>query len=140
MSVGVEALVLDDEPEQGRTILVARARESLSRNVGYDIAARVGYLLSRVVIPPFVLSRIGLSAYSLWSAVFLLISYIGMTSCGFWWVSVKYVAEFVVSNNTRKANEILSTAMLTIVSMSAVLFVMLVLALPRVILWLQVPL
>jgi O-antigen/teichoic acid export membrane protein len=139
MSTGVEALVLDRESQDGRDSQAARARELISRNVGFEIAAKVGYFVSRVFIPPFVLSRIGLSAYSLWSAVFLLITYIGMTTCGFWLVSVKYVAEYVVHDDTRKANEILSTGMLTIASMCAVLFGLLVLALPRVILWLQVP-
>jgi O-antigen/teichoic acid export membrane protein len=139
MGLGVEALVLDDEPDRGRHFLVARARESLSRNVGFDMAARVGYLVSRVFIPPFVLSRIGLSAYSLWSAVFLLISYMGMTTFGFSWVYVKYVAEYVVHDDTRKANELLSTGLVTIAPMCAAMFVLLLLGLPRVILWLQVP-
>src|ERR1700683_1630995 len=108
MSTGVEALVLDEESQAGRDSLAARARESIGRNGGFEIAAKGGYFISRVFIPPFVLSRIGLSAYSLWSAVFLLITYIGMTTCGFWLVSVKYVAEYVVHDETRKANEILS--------------------------------
>jgi O-antigen/teichoic acid export membrane protein len=139
MSTGVEALVLDEESQAGRDSLAARARESIGRNVGFEIAAKVGYFISRVFIPPFVLSRIGLSAYSLWSAVFLLITYIGMTTCGFWLVSVKYVAEYVVHDETRKANEILSTGLLTIAPMCAVLFGLIFLAMPRVILWLQVP-
>ena len=43
----------------------ATVREALSRNVGVDVAARVGYLLSRFFIPPFVVAHIGMETYDL---------------------------------------------------------------------------
>ena len=66
--------------ESGRT-----ARTALVRNVGVDMTARVGYLVTRVFIPPFVLSRIGLEAYSLWAALFIVISYAGATTSRSFW-------------------------------------------------------
>ncbi len=137
MGIRAEALVRDDEPD--REFLVARARESLGRNVGFDMAARVGYLATRVCIPPFVLSRVGLAGYSLWSAVFLVVSYGGMATFGFSWVYVKYIAEYVAHDETSKANELLSTGLLTVAPICAAMFVMLLMGLPHVIQWLQVP-
>jgi O-antigen/teichoic acid export membrane protein len=139
MGIALETLDHDDDSVRGRRLHIARTRESLSRNVSFDIAARIGYLVSRVLIPPFVLSRVGLSAYSLWSAVFLLLSYMGMTTFGFSWVYVKYVAEYVVRDETRKANELLSTGLVTIAPICVAMFVLLWLGLPRVILWLRIP-
>src|ERR1700693_6373098 len=139
MGIAVEILAHDDDSARDRHFHIARTRESLSRNVSFDMVSRVGYLVSRVFIPPFVLSRIGLSAYSLCSAVFLLLSYVGMTTFGFSWVYVKYVAEYVVRDETRKANELLSTGLLTIAPICATMFVVLLLGLARVILWLRIP-
>ncbi len=45
----------------------ATVRDSLSRNVAVDIAARIGYLVSRFFIPPFVLAHVTLG--SLWTLV-----------------------------------------------------------------------
>ena len=38
-------------------------RDRLSRNVTVDVAARLGYLISRFFIPPFVLAHVSLAAY-----------------------------------------------------------------------------
>ena len=58
-------------PEQHATTV----KESLSRNVIVDVAARMGYLLTRFFIPPFVLAHVSLEAYGLWSAAFIVVSY-----------------------------------------------------------------
>jgi O-antigen/teichoic acid export membrane protein len=140
MPIGTGAQVLRTEPDAGTEPVGLRtSAESISRNVGFTMAARGGYLASRIFIPPFVLSRIGLPAYSLWSGVFLLLSYIGMTTCGFWMVSVKYVAEYVAHDAIPEANEILSTGFVTMALMSAALFLLVLVTLPYLILWLQVP-
>jgi len=117
----------------------ATVRDGLARNVGFDFAARVGYLVSRVFIPPFVLARIGISAYGLWSTVFILVSYVGMSTFGINAVYVKYVAEFSARGDYRKANSLLSTGLATSSTLCLAIFAAVMLAWPHLMLWLNVP-
>lgn len=125
------------EPRDGKH--ADAVRHALTRNVGPDIAARVGYLVSRVLIPPFVLARLGLEMYGLWSTAFILVSYLGISTFGISSVYVKYVAEYVARGETRKANSILSTGLVVTAVGCAALFGMLVLGWPQVQHWLNIP-
>jgi O-antigen/teichoic acid export membrane protein len=129
--------VLEDQPLEQEHSSVAR--DALTRNVGIDLIARAGYLLSRIFIPPFVLARLDLATYSLWSAVFLVVSYVGMTSFGFSSAYVRYVAEYAGRGETNRANSILSTG-LVLSSVVCMLFLgLLTLGMPQVVSWLNVP-
>jgi O-antigen/teichoic acid export membrane protein len=114
-------------------------RDALTRNVGPDVAARVGYLVSRVLIPPFVLARLGLETYGLWSTAFILVSYLGVGTFGISSVYVKYVAEYAARGETHKANSILSTGMVVSTVVSVALFAMLALGWAHVRAWLNIP-
>jgi O-antigen/teichoic acid export membrane protein len=117
----------------------ATVREALSRNVGIDVAARIGYLVSRFFIPPFVVARIGMEAYGLWATVFILVSYVGMSTLGVSNAYVKYIAQYMARGQAEKANSLLSTGVTATLTIAAVLFGLMVLCLPRVLVALQVP-
>jgi O-antigen/teichoic acid export membrane protein len=125
--------------KQGQEGHAATVREALSRNVGVDIAARVTYLVSRFFIPPFVVARIGLEAYGLWATVFILVSYVGMSTLGVSNAYVKYVAQYMARGEPEKANALLSTGVSATLTIASVLFGLVYLGLPRVILLLKVP-
>ena len=95
MSAALKQIAPEEQEPELRTGHVALVRQALTRNVGRDVAARAGYLLTRILIPPFVLTRIGLSAYSVWSAIFIVVSYVGVTTMGIAVVYVKYTAEYL---------------------------------------------
>ena len=117
----------------------ATVREALSRNVGVDVAARVGYLLSRFFIPPFVVAHIGMEAYGLWATVFILVSYVGMSTLGVSNAYVKYIAQYMSRGQPGKANALLSTGVTATLTIALVLFTLMALCLPRVIVLLKVP-
>lgn len=98
---------------------------TLSRNVLTAIGARVGYLASRFFIPPFVLARVGLEAYGLWSAAFVLVSYLGISTFGISNVYVKYVAGYVAAGDYRRANSLLSTGLIVTSCLCLFLFLLL---------------
>jgi O-antigen/teichoic acid export membrane protein len=84
-------------------------------------------------------ARIGLPEYGLWSAVFLIVSYVGISSIGFTSAYIKLVAEYVGRDDTRKANSILSTGMAICGLACGILFAALVLGMPQVLQWFSVP-
>jgi O-antigen/teichoic acid export membrane protein len=113
-------------------------RERLSRNVSVDIAARIGYLVSRFFIPPFVLAHISLAAYGLWSTAFILVSYLGISTLGISNVYVKFVAEYASKGLYDRANRLLSTGLMITVPVCLLLFCGLCWQWPFVANWLHI--
>ncbi len=116
----------------------ATVRDSLSRNVVIDVGARVGYLVSRFFIPPFVLAHISLAAYGLWATAFIIVSYVGISTLGISNVYIKYVAEFSARREFQKANHLLSTGLLITIPTCLTIFTLLWLGWPAVANWLKI--
>jgi len=139
MSAVSQPVAPEEQPLNAPTGHETVVREALTRNIGRDAAARVGYLLTRLLIPPFVLVRIGLAAYSVWSAIFILVSYVGVSTMGISAVYIKYTAEFTASGETDKANSLLSTGLFATGAVCALIFAAIALDLHHVLIWLRVP-
>ena len=86
-------------------------RDTLSSGVALGLAARAGYLLTRFLVPPFVLAHIGLEAYGLWATTFILVSYVGISTLGMSNVYIKYIAEYAARRDFGRANQLLSTGL-----------------------------
>jgi O-antigen/teichoic acid export membrane protein len=125
-------------PEEQTENHATTVRDSLSSNVAATTAARVGYLITRFFIPPFVLAHVSLEAYGLWSAAFIVVSYIGISTMGLSTVYVKYVAEFAAKRDFKKANELLSTGLCTSIPACLAVFGLLYWFWPHVVNWLHV--
>ncbi len=124
------------EPEQENH--ATTVKNSLSRNVAVDIAARVGYLVSRFFIPPFVLAHVTLEAYGLWSTAFIIVSYVGLSTMGISSVYIKFVAEYTAKREYHKANELISTGLCLTVPFCAIVFGIFYLLWPNVVQWLHI--
>uniref|UniRef100_E6QMG7 Uncharacterized protein n=1 Tax=mine drainage metagenome TaxID=410659 RepID=E6QMG7_9ZZZZ len=94
----------------------------LRHNVSITIVARLLYMVTRVGIPPFVLARIGLEAYGIWTTIFILVTYLGLTTLGISNVYIKYVAEFHARREYHRANSLLSTGLAITVPLCSVIF------------------
>jgi O-antigen/teichoic acid export membrane protein len=114
-------------------------RDRMLRNVSAEAAGRVFYLATRLFIPPFVLSRVGLEAYGLYGAVFVLVSYVGMSAIGFSNAYVTYVARFSASRRFDELNRLLSSGF-TLLSLSALAcFPAFAFSWPYIANWIRVP-
>lgn len=114
------------------------ARDTLSSGVALGIAARAGYLVTRFLVPPFVLAHIGLEAYGLWATAFILVSYVGISTLGMSNVYIKYVAEYSARREFHRANQLLSTGLTITVPVCAAIYAALYLSWPRLASWLHV--
>jgi O-antigen/teichoic acid export membrane protein len=94
-------------------------RPTLTTNIVATIAARVGYMVTRVAIPPFVLAHIGLEAYGLWTTAFILVGYLGLSTIGVSIVYIKSFAELEAKRDYDRANELLSTGLMLTVPLAA---------------------
>jgi O-antigen/teichoic acid export membrane protein len=92
------------------------------RNVATTIFARVVNMARGVCLIPFLLARIGLEAYGIWTTIFILVTYVGLTTMGISNVYIKYVAEFHARKQYDKANSLLSTGLAVTIPLCAVVF------------------
>jgi O-antigen/teichoic acid export membrane protein len=113
-------------------------KDSLSRNIMVDTVARVGYLVSRFFIPPFVLAHVTLEAYGLWSTAFIVVSYVGLSTMGISNVYIKFVAEYTARRQYKKANELLSTGLCLTIPFCLIVFTGFYFTWPRIVEWLHI--
>jgi len=108
-------------------------QHTLSRNVLVSILSNILYLATRLFIPPFILGYIPLAEYGLWSYCFVLISYFGMSVFGVTNVYVRYVAIYFANSDYRSINQLISTGLVAVTVLCALLLVPLWFILPYVI-------
>jgi len=97
-------------------------QSKVGKNVSVTVIARVGYMLTRVLIPPFVLAHIGLEAYGIWTTAFILVGYLGLSTLGVSNVYIKYVAEYHARREYQKVNELLSSGLMLTLPLCSALF------------------
>ncbi len=109
------------------------------RNVGATIVARLVNMARGVCLVPFLLAHIGLEAYGIWTTIFILVTYVGVSTLGISNVYIKYVAEFHARREYDKANALLSTGLAVTIPLCGVIFLCFLLEWNRFAPWLRLP-
>jgi O-antigen/teichoic acid export membrane protein len=91
-------------------------------NVSATIVARIVNMARGVCVVPFLLGHIGLEAYGIWTTIFILVMYVGLTTLGISNVYIKYVAEFHARGEYDKANALISTGLAVTIPLCAAVF------------------
>lgn len=74
-----------------------------------SIVAKIIYLLSRLAVPPIILSYISLEEYGVWTYCFIAIGYVGMSVMGFSTVFILAGADYVANRDLAKLNGMVAT-------------------------------
>lgn len=114
-------------------------RNLLSKNFLVQVVAKLFYLVTRVGLPPIILSFVTLEQYGIWSTCFILIGYLGMSTFGISGVYVRYVAEYHARGESERISRLLSTGLTVTTALSALLLVGLWFVLPGILVLLNVP-
>jgi O-antigen/teichoic acid export membrane protein len=118
------------DPDAGRELAAAGTSRALltevqhhfSRNVLATTLARFVNMVRGVVLVPFLLYHLGLQAYGIWTTIFILVSYVGVTTLGLSNVYIKYAAEFHARREYEKVNSLLSTGLAITVPLCSAIF------------------
>ncbi|WP_080894019.1 lipopolysaccharide biosynthesis protein [Ralstonia solanacearum] len=102
----------------------------LRSDMAFVVGSKLLYLVTRLAMPPLVLSHVGLAEYGLWTTCFILVSYIGMSASGFSTVYVRYVAQYHARQDHQAISRLLSTGILTMGAVAALLLLTLWLTMP----------
>jgi O-antigen/teichoic acid export membrane protein len=133
-----EAALALGSPDAAREPLV-EVNKQFGRNVMTTILARMVNMARGVCLVPFLLARIGLEAYGIWTTIFILVTYVGLTTMGVSNVYIKYVAEFHARREYDKANALLSTGLAVTIPLCAAIFICFVLGWNWIAPWLHLP-
>jgi O-antigen/teichoic acid export membrane protein len=114
--------MLDSDAAEAAHEPLREVGSHFGRNVGATIFARVVNMARGVCLVPFLLRHIGLEAYGIWTTIFILVSYVGVTTLGLSNVYIKYVAEFHARREYDKANSLLSTGLCITVPLCGAIF------------------
>jgi O-antigen/teichoic acid export membrane protein len=137
-AVDAEAAVALGSPDAAREPL-AEVNRQFGRNVMTTIVARMVNMARGVCLVPFLLAHIGLEAYGIWTTIFILVTYVGLTTMGVSNVYIKYVAEFHAKGEYDKANALLSTGLAVTIPLCASVFACIVLGWNWFAPWLHLP-
>ena len=133
-----EAAVALGSPDAAREPLV-EVNKQFGRNVMATILARMVNMARGVCLVPFLLTHIGLEAYGIWTTIFILVTYVGLTTMGVSNVYIKYVAEFHAKCEYDKANALLSTGLAVTIPLCAIIYACLTLGWNWFAPWLHLP-
>ncbi len=137
-AVDPDAAVALGSPDAAREPL-HEVNRKFGLNVMSTIGARVVNMARGVCLVPFLLSHIGLEAYGIWTTIFILVTYVGLTTMGVSNVYIKYVAEFHARREYDRANSLLSTGLALTIPACAVIFTFFMLGWNWFAPWLHLP-
>jgi len=115
------------------------AGATLSRNTTVTVVTSLLYLLTRIGLPPLILNSVSVEEYGIWSACFILISYIGMGAFGVSNAYIRYSAEYAASQAYGKIGRLVSAGLILTLSLSLGVLLALWFAMPWVIAWFKIP-
>lgn len=105
----------------------------------FGMGSKLLYAASRIALPPLALSHMELGDYGLWSACFVLVSYVGMAASGFSLVYLRETAKHHVVGDVAAISRLLSTGIFTMAALAMLLLSALTLAMPALLSLMRVP-
>lgn len=82
----------------------------VTRNVGYNFAAQIWFLVLAVVTTPYVVSELGVEVYGLFALVTSLMGYFAFLDLGLGVATVKYISEFSGRRDDKAVQRIVATS------------------------------
>lgn len=94
------------------------------------LSARLVYILTRIGLPPLVLSYVGLAEYGLWAACFVLVAWTGLGPIGVGMLMVRGVADAAARQDVRAMGRHMADATVLISGLAALVLGLVALATP----------
>lgn len=88
---------------------LSNSSEKLVRNTLFNIAGSFWSYLVFFLLTPYIISKIGIEGYGIWSLAFVLINYIVSFDLSVNSSFVKYIAEYYTKRDYRRINEVINT-------------------------------
>ncbi|NTW62733.1 MAG: polysaccharide biosynthesis protein, partial [Chlorobiaceae bacterium] len=85
------------------------AHKKLAGNAVSGMVATIIYMVSRLLLTPFILLYLSLEEFGLWSLCFIILSYAGMGGFGVNSTYIRYSARYLAEGKEKEISKLLST-------------------------------
>lgn len=106
------------------------AHKKLASNALSGLVATIIYMVSRLLLTPFILHYLSLTEFGLWSLCFIILSYAGMGGFGVNSTYIRYSARFLAEGKEKDISKLLSTGVACMFSFSLIFCSLLYLIMP----------
>lgn len=107
-----------------------QANRKLAGNAVSGIVSTIIYMLSRLLLTPYILKFLSLSEFGLWSLCFIILSYAGMGVFGVNSTYIRYSARYLAEGRGKEISKLLSTGVAYMFSFSLLFCTILYLMMP----------
>lgn len=107
-----------------------KAHNKLAGNALSGMVATVIYMVSRLLLTPFILHYLSLEEFGLWSLCFIILSYAGMGGFGVNSTYIRYSARYLAEGKSEEISKLLSTGVAYMLSFSMLFCSLLYLIMP----------
>ena len=107
-----------------------KVQNKLAGNALSGMLANIIYMLSRLLLTPFILHFISLEEFGLWSLSFIILSYAGMGGFGVNSTYIRYSARYLAEGREKEISKLLSTGVTYMLSFSLLFCSVLILIMP----------
>lgn len=96
--------------------------EKLVRNTIYNIGGTLWRYLIYLALIPYIVSKIGIEGFGVWSIIMVFLGYVGLFDLGFNLSFTKYISEHYARREYTRINEVVSTGFLFYAGFALVVF------------------
>jgi O-antigen/teichoic acid export membrane protein len=96
-----------DNPQKENNLSIRS--EKIVRNTLYNIGGSMWNYLAHFLLTPYIISRVGVEGYGVWSLVFVFINYFAYFDLSVNTSYVKYIAEYYTKGDSRRINEVVNS-------------------------------
>jgi O-antigen/teichoic acid export membrane protein len=89
---------------------MSRGASVIARNIGWNFFSQIWLVLLALAVTPFVVHRLSVDVYGLFTLLLAFTAYFAMLDLGFGYTTTKYVAEYRARGDTETVQKIASTS------------------------------
>jgi O-antigen/teichoic acid export membrane protein len=113
--------------------------KKIIKNTIYNSIGRIWLMLAALLLTPYILHKLGMQVFAVWSLVFVVANYLGVLDFGIRTSFAKYIAEYHTKNDQNSMNAVINCGMMFYLAFSIFIIILAVLLRGAIVTLLQIP-
>jgi len=113
--------------------------KKIVRNTIYNSIGRIWLMLVNLLLIPYILHKLGVQVFAVWSLVFVVANYLGVFDFGIRTSFTKYIAEYHTKEDSDSINAVINSGIIFYLTFSLIIIALVFLIQPFIISLLKIP-
>ncbi len=113
--------------------------KKIIRNTAYNSAGRIWQMLVLLLLTPYILHKLGVEVFAVWSLVFVVANYLGLLDFGIRTSFAKYIAEYHTRQDRGAINAVVNCGLLFYLGLSILIVALTLVLRGQIVLLLKIP-